>query len=419
MCAVKLIFLFYFLFACSAQAALVTDTDIYILSKEEHRILKINRITQDETRYWVPNETSSFNVYNQYIFTYSQPYNRIYIINMDSDSEIGHFNLPKDTTKVVFYKNLVIAYAGGNTSVNVYKLPDQKKMDSIQLLDRLKGLHIYKDQAYAFLEFAGLAVIDLGTLKVTTTYPRINVDVSHSINFMDTMFYHLSHQGLSRYDIRDFIVRNHKTIPHPFTYVFFHKDAIYGSSNERNILRKISLETMKETACLDLVCSYYITGSCDNYLFIWPMNFPARILILDANSLSILKTISKPNHLDLNVSDTHYYLGITKLNLRYFKSSDDAFKEAEGKVKRYLNELKSSVYQDALSPVETKMLVKDLKPYVALDVIASLYQPNTFIATAEGTEIMNKIITVYGSALLTGDEEIERHFLNIIRIEDE
>ena len=410
--------LFFLLFSCSTQAAFVTDTDIFILSNSENRILKINRSTQDETIYQLPENSDSFHVYENCIFSYVTYSNRVHIISLSSGALIGQFNLPAGTLKIQFYKDTVLVHVRGKTSLCRYRLHYTKKLSSIDFPCQIRQFFVHQDKAYVISEIGDLFVLDLQTLKLKNTYSSSHISRDCIIRFIEGKLYALNHEGLWTYSLDDFSVTIFRPIRFRFPNdAYIHKNAIYGSINVGNLLQKFDIETMKEEANIEMEAPFVIKGHSDNYLFLQTFGFPFQIHILDVASMSIIKKIKLDSVLTLDVSDSHYYLGVKKLYHHYYKSTDDAYKDAEARVKWYLDSLESSMYKDVLSPADIKALMDDIPPSDALTVFTSLYQPKTFIATAEGKKAISRIITAYGKALLAGDRKAELQFFHIIMCE--
>lgn len=409
--------LFFLLFSCSTQAAFVTDTDIFILSNSENRILKINRITQDETIYQLPENSDSFHVYENCIFSYTTYSNRVHIISLGSGALIGQFNLPDGTLKIQFYKDTVLVHVRGKTSLCRYRLHYTKKLSSIDFPCQIKQFFVHQEKAYVISEIGDLFVLDLQTLKLKNTNSSSHISRDCIIRFIEGKLYALNHEGLWTYSLDDFSVARFKPIR--FLYpndIYFHKKAIYGCITH-HLLQKFDIETMKEVSNIKMEALFVISGHTDNYLFLKSVGLPYEVYIVDVASMSIIKKIKSDRNLTLDVSDTHYYLGVKKLDLRYFKSPDHAYSEAETIVKGYLDTLESSMYKDVLSPADIKALMDDIPPSDALAAITSLHQPKTFIETAEGKQAISRIITAYGKAFLAGDTEAKLQLFHIIMCE--
>ena len=391
-----------------AVCAVHTDTHTYILCTRENKLVRIDKKTGEERRIDIRANAIKFVVHGDFG----------YVLNFKSDS-ITVVDL------VAFKINHKLHLTGTATSMIAYKdkgfilVNDYAKVVVIDLLShRITTEFLVGGNPWCIVNYGKfgyvasfdshiVTIFDLET-DIKTGFIGVgkfpfSITVSGDYGYVANQGFDQNSRSLSVIDFKtNKVVKTIKLDADPYE-MFVHKDKGYLVPKNSELIVEIDLNAKEVRRSCVLPSSVYCPSKivfADDLAYI---KIYKEDVVLDLEKLCVVETISNPLYQSLDATDTHIWFGtkrIKRLNLADSTLTHDTFA---------LNLVRGThidsgcsdhpTYRDLLNSAELKVLFLSVSPSQALQLILCLYQPSSFLQTAEGNDVLSVIYQAYCMAV--------------------
>ena len=395
--------------------AVHTDTHTYILCTRENKLIRIDKMTGEERRIDIRANAIQFVVHGDFGYVLNYRSGVVTVINLN-----------------VFEINFKLFLTGSATSMITYKdkgfilVNDYAKVVVIDLLShRIKTEFLVGGNPWCIVNYGKfgyvtsfdshiVTIFDLET-DIKTGFINVgmfpfSITVSGDYGYVANQGSDQNSRSLSVIDFKtNQVVKTIKLDSEPYE-MFVHKDKGYVVHKNSELIVEIDLNA-KEVRRSCVLPTYVDYPSkiffADDLAYI---KIYKEDVVLDLEKLCVVETIPNPLFQSLDATDTHIWLGakrIRRLKLADSAPTHDTF--ALNLVRGIHIDSGCSdhpTYRDFLNSAELKVLCLSVSPSQALQLILCLYQPSSFLQTAEGNDVLSVIYQAYCTAVLYKEHDL-------------
>ena len=361
------------------KAAVQTDTHTYILCTTECLVLAINRHTGEEKRIPVGSHPQDIILYKDMGFVVNWGSDSVSILDLKRNTITQTINVGRGPKAMTIYNDKGYVVCGHADIIEVVDLTSLTITKKIPVGELPQRLELYNGKGYVVNNDSDtVSVIDLEKEVETQTIPVGDDPVG--IIFYDQTGYVLNDKSLSIIDLERNVVKKTIKLDTNPRNIVQHNDVAYLVDHFNSILSVFDLKTNTVVQKIKVKTA----SVCTNSMIIRQDTGYVFNRIFDLKTNKVIGTINNPNKREIDISDTHIYLGVKKGPLIY---------QSPEKWRAYFNQqLKDrpiAVYKDALSPQEILTFLVAQSTEAAFDLVFGLYDPIGFLQSPCGDAYLN------------------------------